>query len=110
MKQYVVDQLRYSDYEKIKGWLDQRFGPAAMGAVYWVPIAAGQLTAMQAAHGECQPFFAALELQEERLSLELMIRTQQRVRCACIAYATEEQRNALIRMVDDMLTALDISV
>jgi hypothetical protein len=32
------------------------------------------------------------------------------VRCACIAYATEEQRNTLIRMVDDMLTALDISV
>jgi len=110
MKQYVVDQLRYPDYEKIKGCLDQRFGPAFMGAVYWVPLASGQLTATQAAHRECQPFFAAIELQEERLSLELLIRTRQRVRCACITYATEEQRNALIRMVDDMLAALEISV
>ncbi len=110
MKQYVVDQLRYPDYEKIKGCLDQRFGPAAMDAIYWVPLASGQLTAAQSAHLECQPFFAALELQEDRLSLELLIRTRQRVRCDCIAYATEAQRNALIRMVDDILAALEISV
>ncbi|MFO7709264.1 MAG: hypothetical protein R6V84_13920 [Desulfobacterales bacterium] len=110
MKQYVVDQLRFSDYEKLRGCLDQRFGPASIGDVYWVPLAPEQLSATQSAHVVCQPFVAALELCEERLSVELLIRTQQRVRCECIAYATDEQRNWLIRMVDDMLQQLGVSV
>lgn len=110
MKQYVVDQLRFNDYEKIRGSLDQRFGPASIEGVYWVPVEPGRLSATQAAHRDCQPFFAALELCGERLSVELLIRTRQRIRCDCIAYATEEQRNWLMRMVDDMMLQLGISV
>jgi hypothetical protein len=110
MKQYVVDQLRFADYEKISQCLDQRFGPASMGGVYWIPLEPVQLSATQSAHVDCQPFCAALELCEERLSLELLIRTRQRIRCDCIAYATEEQRRWLIHMVDDMLLQLGISV
>jgi hypothetical protein len=82
MKQYVVDQLRYVDYEKIKDYLDHRFATASIGGVYWVPIDLGLL----------------------------LVRTQNRIRCECIAYATDEQRNWLIRLVDDMLAQLGISV
>lgn len=110
MKQYVVDQLRFTDYEKIKGCLDQRFGPAAMGGLYWVPLEPVRLSATQSAHLECQPFFAALELSQDRLSVELLIRTRQRIRCECIAYATNEQRSWLIQMVDDLLLQLGVSV
>jgi hypothetical protein len=109
MKQYVVDQLRYHDYEKLKGYLDQRFGPAEMGNVFWIPLPTGRLAPVQAEHLECQPFFAAIELLEDRLCLELLVRTRQRIRCDCIAYATETQRNDLIRMVDDMLAELEIT-
>ena len=42
--------------------------------------------------------------------MELLVRTQNRIRCECIAYATDEQRNWLIRLVDDMLAQLGISV
>jgi hypothetical protein len=110
MKQYIVDQLRFTDFEKIRACLDQRYGPAAMGGVYWVPLEPGRLSATQTAHVECQPFFAALELVEDRLSLELLIRTRGRIRCGCIAYATEEQRAWLIQMVDDMMLQLGVSV
>lgn len=110
MKQYVVDQLRFNDFEKIRACLDQRFGPASIEGVYWVPLEPGRWSATQAAHRDCQPFFAALELHGERLSLELLIRTRQRIRCDCIAYATDEQRSWLIQMVDDMLLQLGISV
>jgi hypothetical protein len=110
MKQYVVDQLRHVDYESIKGYLDQRFGPAFIGGVYWVPIDPGLLSPTQSRHVECRPFFAAVELQTDRLSMELLVRTQNHIRCDCIAYATDEQRNWLIRLVDDMLAQLGISV
>jgi hypothetical protein len=110
MRQYVVDQLRYHDYEKLKGFLDQCYGQAAMGCVYWIPLDREILSAVQSEHGECQPHVAALELEETRLSLELLVRTPHRIRCNCIAYATHEQREWLIRRVDDMLEQLDISV
>jgi len=110
MKQYVVDQLRYTDYEKLKGLLDQRYGEAAMGAVYWIPIDPDLLAPVQKEHRECQPHVAAVELEETRLSIELLVRTRNRIRCNCIAYATPEQRNWLIRRVDDMLEQLGISV
>jgi hypothetical protein len=110
MKQYVVDQLRYVDCEKIKGYLDQRFGTASMGGVYWVPIDTELLSPVQSGHAECRPFFAAIELQTDRLSMELLVRTRSRIRCECIAYATDAQRDWLLRLVDDMLVQLEISV
>jgi hypothetical protein len=110
MKQYVVDQLRYVDYEKIKDYLDHRFATASISGLYWVPIDLGLLSPVQSGHMECRPFFAALELQTDRLSVELLVRTQNRIRCECIAYATDEQRNWLFRLVDDMLAQLGISV
>ena len=110
MKQYVVDQLRYHDYEKLKALLDQRYGEAAMDAVYWIPLEREVLSPTQCEHGECQPHVAAVELAETRLSVELLVRTRNRIRCNCIAYATERQRNWLINIVDRMLEQLGISV
>ena len=81
-----------------------------MGGVYWVPIDPGLLSPTQSMHVQCRPFFAAIELQTDRLSMELLVRTQNRIRCECIAYATDEQRNWLIRLVDDLLAQLGISV
>jgi hypothetical protein len=110
MKQYVVDQLRYQDYEKLKGFLDQNYGEAAIGAVYWIPLDQDVLAPIQREHTECQPHMAAVELEETRLSMELLVRTRTRIRCTCIAYATQAQRNWLIRRLDDMLEQLGISV
>jgi hypothetical protein len=110
MKQYVVDQLRYPDYEKLKGFLDQNYGQAAMGAVYWMALGEDVLSPIQREHWECQPHVAAVELEETQLSVELLVRTRQRMRCNCIAYATLEQRDWLIRRVDDILKQLDISI
>jgi hypothetical protein len=110
MKQYVVDQLRYHDYEKLKGFLDQCYGRAVMGGVYWIALDRDVLSATQSEHRECQPHAAAIELEETRLSLELLVRTPHRIRCNCVAYATPEQREWLIRRVDDILNQLDISV
>jgi hypothetical protein len=110
MKQYVVDQLRYPDYEKLKALLDQRYGEAVMGAVYWIPLEREVLSPIQLEHRECQPHVAAVELEETRLSMELLVRTRNRIRCSCIAYATERQRNWLIHIVDCMLEQLGISV
>jgi len=110
MKQYVVDELRYQDYEKINAYLDETYGPVSVSGVYWIPVDPELLTAEQKAHTECRPFYMAVELAEKQLSCEFLVRTRNRVRCSCMGYATERQRNWIIGIVDDMLDQLGISI
>ena len=106
MKQYVFDELRPQDHAKIKDYLTQEFGPPEMEAVNWVPLAPSLLNPVQAQHAACAPFYVALELEEDRLACELLVRTKAKVRCDCIGYATTTQRNWLIELVDAIFEKL----
>ncbi|MBL0701038.1 MAG: hypothetical protein JJV92_09170 [Desulfosarcina sp.] len=108
MKQYRIDELRLPEYDKIKKYLDDNFSLSDFGGLYWIPLDDYLLTDLQASHAECRPFFFAVELEETYISFELLVRTKAKIRCDCIVYATEAQRNWLIRLVDSMFEQLDI--
>jgi hypothetical protein len=108
MKQYVIDEIRPRDHQKVKQYLDAAYGPAEMGGIYWVPVAAEMLTDIQLAHTDCQPFYFAIELAEERLALELLVRTKKRIRCACIGYASRDQCIWIMEVVDAIFEKLAI--
>jgi len=108
MKQYRVDELRPEDHEKMKAYLDKRFGPCQVEGLYWVPLEENLLDVVQAAHTHCQPFFFAVELKPTAISFELLIRSRNRVRCDCMNYANAEQRESIIRFADMMFETLKI--
>lgn len=108
MKQYVIDEIRLQDYGKIKAYLDDTFGDSGVDGLYWLPVDEGILSEVQKAHTSCAPFFMALELGEDRLAGELLIRTRNRIRCDCIRYADERQRNWLIETMDAVFEQLEI--
>ena len=108
MKQYVIDELRAADYQSLKTYLQEHFGPAAMNGIYWIPVENGLLTDIQKAHRECQPHYFAVDLAENSLALELLVRTKSTMRCDCIRYATEAQRNWLIALIDGIFNQLEI--
>lgn len=108
MKQYVIDELRPEDHHKVKQYLDEHYGPVEMGGIYWIPLSAEVQTQIQQQHADCQPFYVAIELREDQLALELLVRTKHRVRCACMAYAAENQRIWLMDLVDAIFIRLDI--
>jgi len=110
MKSYVIDQLRPADYEKIKICLNERYGPADLGGIYWLPMDSSIYSTVQASHIQCRPFYFALDLEPDKLACELLVRTKHRIRCECICYASETQRNWLIQTVDAMFSDLDITV
>jgi len=110
MKQYVVDELRLIDFEKIKNCFDSRFVSSEMEGIYWVYLSPEILTEMQISHSECNPFYFAVELEPERISCELLVRSGSKIRCNCITYATENQRNWFIRLMDSILEELEIHV
>jgi hypothetical protein len=108
MKQYVIDELRPADYKALKTYLDEQFGPAAFGGIFWIPLEAGLLTDIQAKHKQCRPQCFALDLDENRLACELLVRSKNRLRCDCIHYATKNQRNWLIELIDNIFDHLQI--
>jgi len=110
MKQYIIDELRYNDYEKIKLSLDENLGTSEIDGIYWLPLEKEILTDEQASHKECLPLFFVIDLRPERICCELLVRTKNKIKCTCIGYATEKQRNWLIQYADDMLRLLEISV
>ncbi|MEE4114072.1 MAG: hypothetical protein V2I40_14730 [Desulfobacteraceae bacterium] len=110
MKQYVIDEIRPRDLEKIKVYLDKTYGDAGVDDLYWVPVDEALLSGVQRAHHGCAPFFMALELGPDRLAAELLVRTRSRVRCDCIHYADERQRSWLVRTVDAIFDKLEIMV
>jgi hypothetical protein len=108
MKQYVIDELRPEDYKKIKAYMDENFGDSALEGVYWMPLDREMLTGIQSEHVDCQPFYFAMELEPNRMACELLVRTKSRIRCGCIGYATEAQRNWIIGVTDAIFEKLEI--
>ena len=108
MKQYVIDELRIEDYEKIRTYLDEHLGPCGIDGIYWLPLDSSILNKTQAEHSECRPFYFVIELEPARLSCELLVRTKNTVRCSCMAYATKKQRNWLIELIDTIFSRLEI--
>jgi hypothetical protein len=90
MKKYGIDEIRPKDHHKIQQYLDASYGPVEMGGVYWVPLAAEVLTEIQR-------------------GLELLVRTKNRIRCACIGYASRDQRIWIMEVVDAIFEKLDIA-
>ena len=108
MKQYVIDEIRPEDYKEIKAYLDSNFGEPELGNLYWLPLSEEVLNSVQSSHESCQPLVVALELEPEKLTCELLVRTRQRVRCDCIGYASEVQRNWIVDSIDAFFEKLGI--
>ena len=108
MKQYVINELRPTEHQKIKAYLDKKLGSSALSGMYWLPLESSYYSGIQTEHTSCQPFYFAIELEPDNITCELLARTQNRMRCNCMSYATEEQRNWLVRFVDNIFDELGI--
>lgn len=110
MKQYVIDQLRESDYEKVMGFLDLKADKTSLEGIYWVNLPERLYSAVQREHVQCQPHYFAVSLNFSQVAFELLVRSRQIIRCNCIAYATPEQRDYILRFADEMLERLGLLV
>ncbi|MBU1193916.1 MAG: hypothetical protein KKE62_05460 [Proteobacteria bacterium] len=110
MKQYLIDGLRPGDHKKLKQYLGEHLESSPLGGIYWLEIDRQLLTSVQKEHTQCYPHVFALQLEENFLSCELLVRIQKNIKCDCMAYATKEQRNWLIEQADAILEKLGISI
>jgi len=108
MKQYVIDELRPEDYQSVKAYLEENFSSSDMDGIYWIQLDQTILSKTQTEHADCQPFYFAVDLESNLVAFELLIRTKKRIRCDCMSYASEKQRNWLIRLADSIFDTLGI--
>ena len=108
MKQFVIDELRPQDFEKIKKYLDENFEDSQINQLYWIRLDDTVLTSVQRDHKDCYPFYIAADLESDRINFELLVRTKNRMRCNCMAYTTDAQLNWLVKFVDTLFCKLEI--
>jgi len=108
MKQYVIDQLRESDFLKLEDYLNDECEAGELPGIYWIPVPKSLLEKTQLDHLDCQPFYFAVNLDLNTICFELLIRTRSRLRCACIQYASQKQRDYILDYADGLFEKLDL--
>ena len=108
MKQYVIDQLRESDYHQIREFLERSTEAKGLEGIYWADLPLELYSETQKEHTPCHPHYFAISLDWNAVAFELLIRSRQVIRCYCIAYATPQQREYILDFADRMLAELKI--
>jgi len=111
MRSYYIDEISQEDVQKFEDYLKYKNYHNPIDNIFWLPLPEDLLNEVQKGHlKECGPYYMALETGKNWLKLELLVRASGKIRCECIAYATPEQRDAVMEMLDNMLRNQDIPV
>ncbi len=108
MRAYLVDELRESDMQKIRPYLDQRAERSSVEDLYWLHLPDRLLAGVQEAHRDCRPYGAAVEVGDRWVRFELLIRSRSDHRCPCARYADPLQREFVMGFADGMIRDLEI--
>ena len=103
MRQLMVDQLSRQERDNIDSYLKRTLKKGPLEGMYWLAVPQDLLAEAQQGHASCGPFFVAVEIDDETVRFELLIRSQSNLHCSCIAYATPAQRDFVLHYVDTML-------
>jgi len=111
MRAYTVDELYDEDVAKIGECLARKGWSGPVTGMYYVPIPDDLLGPEQREHSEsCGPFFLPLEIGDNWVRLEFLVRSRQILRCSCVAYANSRLREDMINGLDNLIKSLDIAV
>ncbi|MGQ9745372.1 MAG: hypothetical protein ACUVQV_05155 [Dissulfurimicrobium sp.] len=110
MRQYMVDELRQEELNRIRNYLELNCEPSGLGGLYWLHIPEAYLSKTQLEHKSCLPFCTAIEIGSSWVKFEMLIRSRKKIRCNCIAFATSKQRQFILEFADRLLITNNIFV
>ncbi len=108
MRQYVVDELRKNELERASQYLEKHCEPGGVNRLYWLRIPDGLLSELQQEHSSCGPFCVGIEITDDSVVFEMLVRSRQKLRCSCIAYASQAQRQFVLDFADRMIRETEI--
>ncbi len=67
MQQYVVDELRGAEIERIMAYLEKNCERSALDNLFWLKLPDDLLNPTQYEHKECGPFCVGIEVTEDKV-------------------------------------------
>ncbi len=105
MHSYLIDELTEDQTQNITKRLDAMGLGSGIEGVYWLPIPQNLHNTIQNEHVEkCGPYIMALEVADDCLCLELLVRAKNALHCNCVSYAQSELEQYMMRYVDSLLS------
>lgn len=109
MRNYLLEDIYDEDLTKIVEALKELELAGPIEDIFYLPLPEELLHDVQKDHAsECGPYFMALEVMENCLKVELLVRAQNKIRCECVSYATPEQRNHMLDYIDQFIIDLGV--
>ncbi|MCP4160171.1 MAG: hypothetical protein GY760_08870 [Deltaproteobacteria bacterium] len=108
MRQYLIDELRVEDQDKLRNYFKKNSKESGFDDIFWIELPNEILNSIQKDHTDCMPFYVAVDLEETFISIELLIRTRKSMRCECISYADNNQRDWILEHIDSIFNKLSI--
>ena len=103
MRQILIDDLSREERDNIDSYLKRTLKPCLVEGMFWLPVPDDLLGESQLGHEKCGPFYFGIELGRDKVSFEMLVRSESNLHCSCISYATVAQREFLLKFVDKML-------
>ena len=103
MRQIVIDELSPMERDNIDSYLKRSLRQGPMVGLYWVVIPEELLSATQQEHVDCGPFYLGVEVEQQCVRFELLVRSESNLHCKCIAHATSAQRQYVLDFIDKMV-------
>lgn len=108
MRQYLLDEISRADVKRVRDYLNDHALPSSLEDIWWIELQDDLLNATQYSHRQCKPYQFAIELGDNFVRFEFLIRSQQTMRCSCIGFANRQQRDFIMAFADRMVAELDL--
>ena len=106
MRQYQLDEIPRNDIPRVREYLNQHAVAAGLEGIWWVNLQEDLLSPEQFSHRDCRPFRFAVEVGDDFVRFEFLIRSLKTMRCSCIGYATRQQRDFILAYADRLVEEL----
>ena len=103
MRQYIINELNSDDIKSIENFLNNHAKKGGLAGIFWVEFPVALLDVAQEGHHDCGPFVFAIELGDDFVSFEFLVRSKANLHCSCTAYATKDQRDYVLAFIDKMI-------
>lgn len=104
MRQLLINELSKDEAANAKAFLEANCREGGVDGLYWLDLSEGLLAAAQEGHEACGPFAFAVEVGDDFVSFELLVRSASNLHCSCTCYATPDQRDFLVSFQDRMVS------
>ncbi len=100
----VIDELSPLERDNLDSYLKRSLKAGPMVGIFWLVLPDDLLAEAQLGHEGCGPFYLAVELENDRICFELLVRSKTNLHCTCITYATAQQRQFVLDFIDKMIS------